>query len=208
MNAQSIKVADRSTEITNAPWLINKRTDEIEAIFVGHNVPYSNSTMYAVSTDPMRWVNIGHQQRPQELRLVRRIPARLKSQSASTLLVSTANTAQTKQTEQTNTSPQVIAAGAQALAKRNALELLDAARLAAEERDLHTAYDKAFRGLDILMKMAQWTLISVELSTVTSDKFPVEFGIVLARFVSQISLRLDNWTSVINALKNMAIPLY
>jgi hypothetical protein len=91
----------------------------------------------------------------------------------------------------------IIAVGIKALASKEADDLLASARAAARSNDMRTAYDKLFRGLDIVLRIAKWQQVSLELEEMSSEQYPVAFGIGAVRFASDAASRIPNWNLIL-----------
>jgi hypothetical protein len=98
----------------------------------------------------------------------------------------------------------IVAVGVQALALKQANDLLASAREAARANDMRTAYGKVFRGLDILLRSAQWKHIGSELEEMSSELYPAEFGIGAVRFASDAASRIPRWNLILNRLTTTA----
>ena len=97
-------------------------------------------------------------------------------------------------------APFIIAIGIRALASKEADDLLVGARSAARANDMRAAYEKAFRGLDIILRSAEWNKVSSELEEICSDNYPAAFGIGAVRFASGAASRIPNWDLIIKRL--------
>ena len=98
----------------------------------------------------------------------------------------------------------VVATGIRALASKEAGDLLASARSAARANDMRLAYEKVFRGLNILLRGAQWTRIGSELEEMSSEGYPATFGIGAARFASDVAPRIPNWSAILKKLVESA----
>jgi hypothetical protein len=94
--------------------------------------------------------------------------------------------------------------GAEQEAWRAADQFLNSAREHAKLGDLRLAYRDALRGLDILLRFASWSRVSVELEEMSSGKYPASFGIGAMRFASGAAKSIPNWTSILEALVTVA----
>ena len=98
----------------------------------------------------------------------------------------------------------IVLGVAHALATKQADDWLAKARAAVRTGDLRAAYHAVYRGLDVLLKSAQWHRVSAELEEICSDQYPVAFGIGAIRFVSSAAERIPNWNAILRSLKKTA----
>jgi hypothetical protein len=98
----------------------------------------------------------------------------------------------------------IIAIGIQGLASKEANERLSSARAAVRANDMRTAYENAFRGLDVLLRSAKWKQISSELEEMCSGHYPVAFATGAMRFVSDAAPRIQNWNLILKKLETTA----
>jgi len=81
---------------------------------------------------------------------------------------------------------------------------VEAARHAARTGDLRLAYHHAYRALDLLLKNAMWNEIAIILDEICSDKYPVDFGIGILRFVSSASRHIPRWEHILQQAVRLA----
>ncbi len=98
----------------------------------------------------------------------------------------------------------IVATGIDALLSKEASTLLVGARAAALAGDMRPAYEKVFRGLDILLRSAQWTQLGSQLEQMSSDDYPAPFAIGAARFASDAASRIPNWSAILGKLAETA----
>lgn len=71
------------------------------------------------------------------------------------------------------------------------------ARRCAVDDNLRDAYHHVYRGLDIYLRLAEWNKVSSELKEITSDKYPVAFGMGALRFSAGSRNNIPDWKEII-----------
>ena len=78
---------------------------------------------------------------------------------------------------------------------------LKKARAVAETGNLRAAYHSVYRGLDILLKDANWAQVAAELEEICSGQYPVAFAVGAVRFVSSAAERIPHWKAILRKLE-------
>lgn len=98
----------------------------------------------------------------------------------------------------------IVSSFADALAKKQAVAFLAAARAAARAGNMREAYHSVYRGLDALFRRAQWNEVTIELEEICSSRYPAMFAIGAMRFASPAAKHISDWDNILRKLTDTA----